>query len=72
MTSHTAAPGDARAPVFVTLASAARRAGISTPTALTMAAAREFPAVIQLGKRKMISRAAFESWLREKLEAAAA
>ena len=56
-------------PVFVTVAAAARRVGVSSNTIARWAAAGTFPALCRVGGVRMVPREAFEQWLASKMAA---
>jgi excisionase family DNA binding protein len=50
-------------PELITLAAAARRLGITVPTAARLAARGEIPPISRLGRRRYLPRRAFEARL---------
>jgi len=48
---------------LVTLAHACARAGITPPTAVRLSARGEFPAVVYVGRRRMVATRKLSAWL---------
>jgi hypothetical protein len=54
-------------PELVSLAWAAKRAGIVTETAAKLAERGEFPRLSWVGAKRVVGRRAFEAWLAERI-----
>ncbi len=68
-TSSSTSPGGGMhvAPMLLSLAAACRIAGLSSHTAAKLSKVGQFPPLARIGKRRVVSRVAFERWLAEKV-----